>query len=105
LHFKSFTLNGEKLPLKKGKEYIFTTEKSKHILSYYFTKENESIVLTFSIPEKENPQLEFFEASYDLFTNPEIQKIHENFVPRNETMIPMPFVLNDAVIIKKDILF
>lgn len=105
LHFKSFDLNGETLVLGKGEDYIFNTEKNKHILSYFFTKENESVVLTFSIPENENPQLEFFEASYDLFTNPEIQKIHENFVPRNETMIPMPFVLNDAVVIKKDILF
>ncbi len=105
LHFTSFILNEESLSLENGQEYIFTTEKNRHILSYYFTHENESVLLTFSIPEKEIPQLEFFEASYDLFTNSEIQKIHKNLIPRNEMMIPMPFVLNDAILIKKDINF
>ncbi len=104
LHFKSLIINGEKIDAKKGKDFLFTTEKSKHILSYYFTQENEVLNITFTIPKDEKPELEFYEASYDLFTNSLIKKISNNPTPRNEIMMPMPFVLNDAVVIKKKII-
>ncbi len=103
LHFKSLIINGEKLEAKKGEDFLFTTEKSKHILSYYFTQENEILDVSFTIPKDEKPKLEFYEASYDFFTNPLIKKISNNPMPRNEIMMPMPFVLNDAVVIKKKI--
>jgi len=105
LHFKTFSLNGGTLKVKDEKEYVFTTKNSKHILSYYFTQENEVLNLAFSIPKDEKPTLEFFEASYDLFTNPLIKQISNNPNPRNAVMMPMPFVLNDAVVIKKKIDF
>jgi len=103
LHFKTFILNGEELSLKKNQEYLFTTEKIKHILSYYFTSNNEVLDLQFSIPKEEIPELEFYEASYNLFNPIILKKLKINFIPRNEIMMPMPFVLNDAVVIKKKI--
>ena len=104
LHFKSLIINGEKLEAKKGEDFLFTTEKSKHILSYYFTEKGESLDLKFIIPKDEKPELELSESSYDLFTNPLIKKISNNPESRNEIMMPMPFVLNDAVVIKKKII-
>jgi hypothetical protein len=44
-----------------------------------------------------------FEASYDIFTNPLIQKLTGKLNSRSEIMMPMPFILNDAVVIKKKI--
>ncbi len=103
LHFSAFAMNGESLNLKKGEDYIFSTEKSKFVLSYYFTKNYGSLEIKFTIPKDENPSLEIFEASYDLFTNPLIKSLTGKINPRSEVMMPMPFVLNDAVVIKKKI--
>jgi len=103
LHFKGFSINEETLSTKDKEEYIFTTEKSKHILNYYFTEKGESLNLKIIIPKDEKPELELFEASYDIFTNPLIKQISNNPKPRSEIMMPMPFVLNDAILIKKKI--
>jgi len=103
LHFSSITINGEILKMKKGENYVFSTEKRKHILSYYLTKHNESLDLKFSIPKDETPNFEILEASYDLFTNPLINSITGKLNSRSKTMMPLPFVLNDAVVIKKKI--
>jgi hypothetical protein len=102
LHIKGFALNGEILHPKNKEKYIFTTEKSKHILSYYFTEEGESLDLKIIIPKDDDPDLELYEASYDLFTNPLIKSI-QPIEPRSEIMMPMPFVLNDAIVIKKKV--
>ncbi|MCF6297773.1 MAG: M28 family peptidase [Flavobacteriaceae bacterium] len=103
LHFKSFVVNSEILKMKKGKKYIFTTKKRKNILSYYFSDNDNSLDLKFSIPKEEKLELEFLEASYDLYTHPKIKSIKEKITPRTEIMMPMPFVVNDAVVIKKKI--
>lgn len=103
IHFKSITINGEKLEAKKGKDFLFTTKKSRHILTYHFTEKDRSLEIKFIIPKDEKPELEFLEASYDLFTNTLIKKISNNPNPRNKIMMPMPFVLSDAVVIKNKI--
>lgn len=103
IHIKEFEMNGEILKPKKNEQYVFTTEKNNHMLTHYFTKENETLNLSFTLPKDEQPELEILEASYDLFTNPEIKTIIPKINPRNEIMMPMPFVLNDALIIKKKI--
>ncbi len=105
LHFKSITINGEHLSPKKNTEFLFTTENKKHILSYFFTEDDQLLDVTFQIPKDENPQLEFFEASYDLFENKEILKLQKLITPRTTEMMPMPFVLSDAVVLKKSISF
>ncbi len=103
VHIKAFEMNGEILYPKNNEQYVFTTERNNHILTYYFTKENETLNLSLTIPKNEQPELEILEASYDLFTHPKIKTIIPEIIPRNEIMMPMPFVLNDAIIIKKKI--
>ncbi|RUA11660.1 MAG: peptidase M28, partial [Flavobacteriia bacterium] len=105
LHFKTFILNGEALKGKQEKEFIFDTLKNKHILSYFFTENDTIIDLSFSIPEKEDPDMELFEASYDLFKNAKIKTVKPNIILRDSIMMPTPFVLNDAVLVKKSINF
>jgi hypothetical protein len=105
LHFKTFILNGEALKKKPGDDFIFDTLKKKNILSYFFTEKDTIIDLEFSIPKKEIPDMELFEASFDLYTNEKIKDIKNNFSLRDSVMMPTPFVLNDAVVVKKHIKF
>jgi len=72
--------------------------KSGTVLSYYRTSENEIIDLELVISENQKLEFDIFESKFDLFTNP-LFKIE----PRSNTMMPMPFVLNDATIIKSNI--
>ncbi len=105
LHFKEFTLNGETLEKKEHEEFLFDTENKRHILTYYFTKNDSILDLKFVIPNTEIPDLSIIESSYDLYDNNAINNIKTNIQHRSEIMIPTPFVLNDAVIVKKDIKF
>jgi hypothetical protein len=99
LHFKDFILNGQAFAKQKGENYIMNTEKRKHLLSYYFTKPNETLTLEFTLEKGEKPDITMYLASYDLFTNPNFK-----ITPRTDIMMPTPFVLNDAIVIKKRLL-
>jgi hypothetical protein len=99
--FKSFVVNGEVLKQPKGQSYIFNTGKRKNVLSYYFTKPNEVLEFEYIIGSKENPALEVQEVKYDLFTN-ELLKVAQR---KDVKMMPTPFVINDATIVKKEVRF
>ena len=103
LHFKEFVINGEKLNLKEKEEYLFTTQNNSHILTYYFTRKDSILDLKFTISNNKIPELHIIETSYNLYNNKAIKVIKPNIIPRSEKMMPMPFVLNDAVVIKKTI--
>jgi len=65
------------------------------LLSYYVV-DNTPLELEFSIPENQKLDLNLVESSFDLMTNPLF-----GITPRKTWMIPTPFVLNDAVIIRQ----
>jgi hypothetical protein len=67
------------------------------LLSYYVV-DNTPLELEFSIPENQKLDLNLVESSFDLMTNPLF-----GITPRKSWMIPTPFVLNDAVIIRQKI--
>lgn len=94
--FETFTINGEPLPKPKDSEYVFKT--NNQILSYYFSNTDKHLDFKFSIPKEQKPSFVIYETSYDL-----LESMSFNITPRNETMMPMPFVINDAIIIKKQI--
>ncbi len=99
LHFNDFKINGE--PLTHKKAVKFNTEKRKTLISYFFTQPNEVVTVEFSLPKSEKPIINLYEAKYDLFSNPLLQ-----VKPRtDEKMMPTPFVVNDATIIKQKLLF
>ncbi len=105
LHFKTFNINGEALKRKPKDVFIFDTSTKKHVLIYYLTEKDTIVDLQFSIPKKEDPDMELLEVSYDLFNNKSIKSIKDHIITRDSAMMPTPFVINDAVIVKKDIKF
>jgi hypothetical protein len=67
------------------------------LLTYYVV-ENIPLELEFSISSSKKLDLELLESSFDLLNNPLF-----TVTKRKSWMIPTPFVLNDAVIIKQKI--
>ena len=98
--FKTFMINGVDLDKRKNKDYVFNTENYKQLLTYYLTEKDSILTIDFSIPENEMPELIIYEVAYDLLENANF-----SITPRSEIMMPMPFVINDATIIKKQISF
>lgn len=94
----SMRANGEDFAFENQSEG-FTDLSNRQILSYYVV-DKAPLEMEITIPEGQKVNLTVLEASYDLFDN-------EWFtVPaRPKEMIPKPFVLNDAIVIKKTISF
>ena len=79
---------------QKGKIYI---RNGKKLLSYYVV-DNEPLILDFNINAATVFDMTLLESSFDLMQNPLF-----NIKKRANWMMPTPFVLNDAVAIKKTI--
>ncbi|MEZ4792194.1 MAG: M20/M25/M40 family metallo-hydrolase [Gelidibacter sp.] len=95
--FLSFNLNGMKVEKPKNALSVFANRKGNQLFSYYVSDENY-LEMEFIIPADQKTQFTMYSSSNDMLNNPLFD------VPkRPETMIPKPFVLNDAVIIKKTI--
>ncbi len=99
IKFKQFKVNDEALKKDAESAYVLAIDYGT-ILSYYRTSENELIDLEFVVNKDQQFDIDILEIKYDLYSNPafEIQ-------PRSKTMIPTPFVLNDATVIKTNIQF
>jgi len=99
--FEEFKVN------QKEADSIYTTTKAYHI----FKKRYSSRLLTYHVVNQEAiniefvgklplPEFQIFETRFDLMQNSKLK------VPkRSPFMIPKPFVVNDAIIIKQSILF
>nr|WP_255462781.1 M28 family peptidase [Flavobacterium sp. GP15] len=94
MNIHNFKANGVKSLSQKNSLY---KRKGKKIISYYVV-ENTPLEMQFSIDSKVLFDMELLESSFDLMTNPlfKMQK-------RENWMMPTPFVLNDAVIIRQKI--
>ncbi len=77
----------------------FLRERGKRLLTHYISN-NDYTELELSFPKDSVLELTFYESSNDLLSNPDFT------VPkRPETSIPMPFVLNDAILVTKTLRF
>ncbi|MGV8946858.1 MAG: M28 family peptidase, partial [Lutibacter sp.] len=99
IRFKSFIINNESLKNKPNSKYVFSVEKGT-IMNYYRTFKDEIIDIEFTVDKNQLLDIDILEAKYDLFTNPQFK-----IAPRSQIMMPMPFVLNDATVIKTNIKF
>ena len=99
IQFKSFKVNDAPLKNRSKKEYVLEVD-SGTIMSYFITEENELVDLEFVVEKDQQFDVDIFEAKFDLFTNDQFE-----ITPRTKEMIPMPFVLNDATVIKTNIKF
>jgi hypothetical protein len=73
------------------------TKNSNKILSYYVVN-NLPLTLEFAIDSTQKLDMNLVESSFDLMTNPLF-----SMAKRRDWMIPTPFVLTDAIIIKEKI--
>ncbi|MBC8757319.1 M28 family peptidase [Kordia sp. YSTF-M3] len=73
--------------------------RSRRLVSYYVS-DNEPLSLSFTTKPDQKVSFIMYEASFDLLTNPLF-----TIPARAKNMMPRPFVLNDAVLVKKTIEF
>jgi len=91
--FHNLKANGVEPLGQKGSLYL---RKNRKIISYYVV-DNQPLELQFMIPSKTILDMELMESSFDLMNNPAY-----SMEKRKSWMMPMPFVLTDAVIIKEN---
>ena len=90
----NFKANGLSLLGQKGSKY---ERKGKKLLSYYVVNQLP-LEIEFSFAASSVLDLDVMESSFDLMSNPLFQ-----MQKRANWMMPTPFVLNDAVVIKQKI--
>lgn len=102
VNFEEFTVNdleADSVYLGANPFHVFTNRWKNRLITYYAAN-RDTLRLEFSLKGEEVPDFLLYEASYDLLDNPQF-----DIAPREEDMIPRPFVLNDAVVVKKTIKF
>jgi len=90
----NFKANGVKALGQKNALY---KRKGQKILSYYVV-ENEPLEMEFQVNSSSVIDMELLESSFDLMTNPIF-----NMQKRENWMMPTPFVLNDAIVLREKI--
>ncbi len=91
INFYHFKANGVPQLEQKG---VKMNRNGKKILSYYVV-DNAPLEMQFAIDKATLLDMQLLESSFDLIYNPLFK-----MTPRASWMMPTPFVLNDAVIIK-----
>ncbi len=81
--------------VNNGKDY---SRKRGSFLIYHMGNSDKEVSVSFSVSKEQKLDFILNEISYDLLTSPSF-----NLSPRASSMIPMPFVTNDAIIINKQI--
>jgi hypothetical protein len=92
LEINNFKANSTKAASQKGSLYA---RKGQNVVRYYVV-DNEPLLLEFNVKSNKNIDMEILESSFDLLENPKF-----NIPKRANWMIPTPFVLTDAVMIKQ----
>jgi hypothetical protein len=90
MRFFNFKANGVTTLGQKGTEL---ERNGKKLLSYYVVN-NEPLVLQFTINKATVLDMDVMESSFDLMNNQLF-----SMTPRQDWMMPTPFVLNDAIVI------
>lgn len=92
--FKSLEFNGQKISVsKKTKDYRGT--KNVALINYYVS-ENDSLKVNFSVENGDPVSFKVMEYSFDLMTDPQF-----NISKRPDYTMPKPFVITDAVAVKR----
>jgi len=94
LEIQNFKANGMTLLGQKTSKY---ERKGKSILSYYVV-DQLPLEIQFNVPVKSVLDLNLIESSFDLLSNPLF-----SIAKRADWMMPTPFVLTDAVLIRQKI--
>lgn len=96
--FTTFTINGvDAYGIENDKHVPFTNRPNNRLFAYHVS-DNEPLDLLISVPKDQKTTFTLFEASFDLLDNEQF-----TIPKRAKRMMPKPFVLNDAVVVKKTI--
>ncbi len=95
--FKVNDLEAEEVYLGDNAFHMFKRRWKERLLTYYASN-MDTLRIEFSIKQEDTPEFVLYESAYDLIGNEEL-----GVKERPEGMIPRPFVLNDATILKKTI--
>lgn len=90
--FSSLSYNGVDVV-----ENLSFTEKNNRLLTFS-VQELDSLEVSYTLPQGVNPSFTLHEYSFDLMDNPWVE-----VSPRTNSMMPKPFVFNDALVIKQKI--
>tara|TARA_B100000787_G_scaffold115335_1_gene86023 strand:+ start:1858 stop:4155 length:2298 start_codon:yes stop_codon:yes gene_type:complete len=85
------------IPVNEGSSFSI---KKGLFLVYHMGNADKDLQLEMTISKNDNPVIVLNEISYDLVNNPMII-----LNPRDDNMMPMPFVTNDAIITIQEIIF
>jgi hypothetical protein len=102
INFDDFKVNGleaDSVALGVQNFHVFTKRWHNRLVTYHAAN-RDTLRIDFQVHHEKLPEFTLYEASYDLLENESL-----NVPARDEKMIPRPFVLNDAVIVKKTIRF
>ncbi len=98
-NFDSLKVNGKTamdFEYTNGNTYnAFTKRWSNNLVTYHVTN-NRPLELQMQFHKDSLPELTIYESSYDLLDNALF-----SIPSRNKDMIPKPFVINDAIVVKK----
>ena len=97
IEFDFLSFNGQVLPLNNNENGASQKIKSKELVRYYVS-DKDSLEVSYEISKDQKVSFTVMEYSYDLLDHPQF-KINN----RAENMMPKPFVVTDAIIVKKKI--
>ena len=97
VEFNFLSFNGQSLPLNNNENRASQKIKSKELVRYYVS-DKDSLEVSYEVSKDQKVSFTVMEYSYDLLDHPQF-KINN----RAENMMPKPFVVSDAIIVKKKI--
>ena len=95
--FNAAKLNGVDVEVNKETSLAFDKRKTNRLFSYYISDE-DPLDIQLVLPKEQKTTFVIYETSFNLLEDESF-----NVPKRAGDMIPKPFVLNDAVILKKSI--
>jgi hypothetical protein len=95
LNYSNFKINGTKINTNINSKF-FSNDTPR--IATYHVVDDTPLELEFNIHKDSIPHIELMEVSHDLLTNKPL-----NIEKRTKKMIPKPFVINDAIIVKNTV--
>ena len=96
-NFKSLSFNGQSFPLNNNLTNAAQKIKSKELVRYYVS-DKDSLVISYEVSKNQKVSFTVLEYSYDLLNHPQF-----TINKRADYMMPKPFIVTDAIIVKKEL--
>ena len=97
VNFKSLSFNGQFFPLHNNLTNAAQKIKSKELVRYYVS-DKDSLVVSYEVSKNQKVSFTVLEYSYDLLNHPQF-----TINKRADYMMPKPFIVTDAIIVKKEL--